>query len=505
MYASYFGLSAEPFSLTPDPAYLYLGPEHREAMAAVRYGLADRRGFITLVGEVGTGKTTLLYSILGQLGEDVQAAYVAYTTQSFEDLLIAMLRDLQVPIVGSTKRELLEALNQHLLRRADAGQTTALVVDEAQNLSDQAFEELRLLSNFETYSTKLVQIVLVGQPELRERLRQAQLRQLWERVSVRASIRPLSRSQIVEYIDHRLRRVGGASARLFDPQALKLIVRRTGGIPRRANILCHNALLFAYGRELRQVTPGIAREVIAEMDDRVYERPSLRIMRWAALAAGLAVAVSAVGWVGGLGGSDEAPAPPPAVAPNHGRIDPAPPAPERKAVAPARPPAEAAEERAAPDREAEDREAEGPGEAERPAAARPEPSPREEPSGEHLTAPSHPTGDDEMDDDRPPARPSEPAASLGAPHPAADHAEGLASPDHQSKVVSLVVPPGANLVSLARGVYGRRLQTKAIPALFAEVRRLNPQVTNVDLIMAGDEIRFPVPSLDPELPSGGLP
>src|SRR5262245_52590745 len=272
MYADYFRLTAEPFGLTPDPAFLYLSPDHREALAAVQYGLLDGRGFITLVGEVGTGKTTLLYSLLSRLTSDVQAAYVGYTTQSFEEILGAVLKDLGVEPAGRSKQDLLAAFNAHLLHQADAGRTVALIIDEAQNLSDQTFEELRLLSNFETYTRKLLQVVLVGQPELQERLRRPQLRQVHERISVRAFINPLSRIEMERYIEHRLQRVGGTSERLFTPMARRLIVWRAAGIPRRANILCHNALLFAYGRGLPLVSPGIAREAIAEMDGR---RPGL--------------------------------------------------------------------------------------------------------------------------------------------------------------------------------------------------------------------------------------
>src|SRR5215470_1139213 len=177
VYAVHFGLSGQPFGLTPDPAFLYLGPAHREALAGVEYGLADRRGFVTLVGEVGTGKTTLLYSLLGQLRADVQAAYVNYTQQSVRRLLASVLKDLGVVAPGTSKASLILALNRHLRRRSDEGGTTAIVIDEAQNLSDEAFEELRLLSNFETYSEKLLQTVLVGQTELDERLRRPHLRQ----------------------------------------------------------------------------------------------------------------------------------------------------------------------------------------------------------------------------------------------------------------------------------------------------------------------------------------
>src|SRR5216117_2998951 len=269
MYLEHFRLSAEPFGLTPDPAFLYLSPGHREALAAIQYGLLDRRGFITLVGEVGTGKTTLLYAMLSRLDRAVEAAYIAYGTQDFEDVLAAVLADLGVETPRRSKHALLTAFSAHLLRRADEGRTVALVIDEAQNLSDRTFEELRLISNFETYTQKLLQIVLVGEPELQRRLRQPQLRQLRERVSVRAFVNPLSTAEMYRYIEHRLHLVGGSSEKLFSPRALRLIVQLSAGNPRRANILCHNALLFAYGRTLPRATATIARTVVAEMNGRL--------------------------------------------------------------------------------------------------------------------------------------------------------------------------------------------------------------------------------------------
>src|SRR5205809_888077 len=304
MYLEHFRLSAEPFGLTPDPAFLYLSPGHREALAAIQYGLLDRRGFITLVGEAGTGKTTLLYAMLSGLDRAVEAAYIAYGTQDFEDVLAAVLADLGVETPRRSKHALLTAFNAHLLRRADEGRTVALVIDEAQNLSDRTFEELRLISNFETYTQKLLQIVLVGEPELQRRLRQPQLRQLRERVSVRAFVNPLSTAEMYRYIEHRLQLVGGSSEKLFTPQALRLIVQQTAGIPRRANVLCHNALLFAYGRTLPRATATIAHEVVAEMDDRLpgpLPRRALSTLgrgsawvRWAAGAVGSALAVLAI-------------------------------------------------------------------------------------------------------------------------------------------------------------------------------------------------------------------
>ncbi len=452
MYAAYFHLAEEPFSLTPDPAYLYLSPEHREALAAIQYGLVAGRGFCTLIGEVGTGKTTLLYSLLSQLGSEVETAYIAYTTQSVEELLAAALRDMHVAVASRDKGALLEALNAHLVRRADEGRTVALIIDEAQDLADAAFEELRLLSNFESYTRKLLQIVLVGQPELQDRLRQPKLRQLRERVGVRAVINPLSNEEMERYIAHRLQRAGGSTERLFDPWALKLIVRRAAGIPRRANILCHNALLFAYGRGLPRVTARIAREAIAEMDER---RPGLvargalrrsagpaRRWRWA-IAAGVVATIGAIAAAYQLGRIDS-PAPPP------------PPAPAAPSPAPV-PPAAAPEPSPAPP------------EAEPPNAAA-----DSAPAVAEATAPAAPAMADA----------AAPAAVQSEPPP----------PPPEPQALEVTVPRGTTLTRLVRQVYGERLPPSREQVVFAAVRRLNPKLKSLDLILAGDLLRLPAPT-----------
>jgi general secretion pathway protein A len=449
MYVEHFNLVAEPFNLTPDPAFLYLSPEHREALAAVQYGLVGGRGFITLVGEVGTGKTTLLYSMLGQRSPEIEAAYVSYTKQRFEDLLAAVLKDLNVAVPGTSKRALLDALNAHLLERADGGLSTALVVDEAQNLSDATFEELRLLSNFETYNRKLLQIVLVGQPELQDRLRQPQLRQLRERVAVRAYINPLPHEEMARCIDHRLQQAGGSAEALFEPKALRLIVRRAAGIPRRANILCHNALLFAYGRNLSRVTVGVAREAIAEMDERrpgPLRRPAmrrtdrlgrLRPLVGFATAAGILVAAATHLWPEPTGVHPVAAAPePPAAA-----------APEPAAV-----------------------------EVEPPVAFTPPAAP------EPLAVPKAPTAPAVLPDERAAVAPRAPLAIEPAPSAATDG----------EQVFSVRVPQGTTLSRLVREVYGPEVASPAaFAAVVADVLRLNPHVTNANVIIAGDALRLP--------------
>ncbi|MBI3769561.1 MAG: AAA family ATPase [Deltaproteobacteria bacterium] len=268
MYASHFHLRAEAFSLTPDPAFLYLSPGHAEALAALKIGLEGRRGIMVMVGEVGTGKTTLLYSLLSELGEGIKTAYISNTKLRFDDILRQALADFGVPCASRDRVELLAALNGFLRQCAADGTTAALVIDEAQNLRNDVFENLRLLSNYETYTEKLLQIVLVGQPELETKLRQTSLRQLRERIAVRCNINPLTRDESRRYLEHRLQRVDGTSAAIFTGPASALIVLKARGIPRRINILCHTAMLFAFGRGAHLVTFAIARTAVRENEGR---------------------------------------------------------------------------------------------------------------------------------------------------------------------------------------------------------------------------------------------
>ena len=305
MYAEAFGLREEPFAPTPDPAYLVLTPDHREALAALEYGLRQRRGFISLIGEVGTGKTTLLYTLLRRISADVDTAFFAHTTLGFEDLLWAMLRDLGLEPRSASKRDLIASLDAHLHKQADAGRITALIIDEAQNLSVETLEELRLLSNFETFRHKLLQIVLVGQPELEATLAQPRVRQLRDRIAVRATLRPLPNALVAEYVEHRLA-VGGFEGRtLFRSDAIDEITRVSRGVPRRINALCHGALLNAYARREPQVGRAAVREAARELafdaDDapqdaalrarRARVLPLASARRYAAVAAALAAMI----------------------------------------------------------------------------------------------------------------------------------------------------------------------------------------------------------------------
>ena len=246
MYWEHFNLKGEPFSLTPDPAFLYLSAVHAEAYAALIVGLRERRGLLAMIGEVGTGKTTLVYSLLSRLGPEIHTAYISNPRLSFEGILRSALRDFGVQCDDIQASDLLEAFDRFLLRCAEEGTTAALVIDEAQNLPNETFEDLRLLTNFETYKNKLLQIVLVGQPELDAKLRDPSLRQVTDRIAVRCHVNPLTPRETRSYIQHRLAACGGSSD-VFTEAALKELVRRSLGIPRTINVLAHNAMLFAYG------------------------------------------------------------------------------------------------------------------------------------------------------------------------------------------------------------------------------------------------------------------
>lgn len=290
MYWRHFNLTAEPFSLTPDPSFLYLSPVHAEAYAALMMGLRERRGLTTMIGEVGTGKTTLVYSVLSGLGPEINTAYVSNARLSFDGILRVALRDFGVPYDSMHSTELTDTFNAFLLDCANKGTTAALVIDEAQNLSFETFEDLRLLTNFETYTNKLLQIVLVGQPELDTKLRDPALRQVSERIAVRCVVNPLSRRESRAYLEHRLAAVNG-SLNIFTGPALRLLIARSRGIPRSLNILAHNAMLFAYGEAAERVTRRFVTSAVSEKEGRglvrLWRRPQRGVAERADARAGL--------------------------------------------------------------------------------------------------------------------------------------------------------------------------------------------------------------------------
>ena len=266
MYTDYYGFSEHPFNITPDPRFLFLTPGHREALAALVYGIRERKGFVALIGEVGTGKTTLLNRLIDNLNEDVRTAFIFHTHQTFKELLKNILFELHLPIEDDDSFLLINRLNHYLIEKAVAGEIVALVIDEAQNLSEEVLEEIRLLSNLETRTTKLLQIVLCGQPELEAKLNATGLRQLRQRISIFRRIEPLGDTECWDYVDHRLRIVGGNASRLFTPAAMTLLATHSRKIPRIINVMCDNALLIGFAKGSKKIDEAIMLEVIRDMN-----------------------------------------------------------------------------------------------------------------------------------------------------------------------------------------------------------------------------------------------
>src|SRR5690606_3740780 len=288
MYTKFFGLNEKPFAITPDPRYLFMSERHGEGLAHLVYGVTESGGFIQLTGEVGTGKTTLVRTLLGQIPREVDVALILNPNLTSTEFLVAICEELRIPPPEERHsiRALVDALNRHLLDAHARGRRTILLIDEAQNLSAEVLEQLRLLTNLETTRQKLLQIILIAQPELRDMLSQTELRQLAQRVTGRYHLEPLSREETARYIDHRLK-VAGALAEIFDPAAKREVYRLSGGVPRLINVICDRALLGAYSRESRRVDRRTVRRAAAEVSG---QRLTPAARRWIMPAAGLVCA-----------------------------------------------------------------------------------------------------------------------------------------------------------------------------------------------------------------------
>ncbi|RMD83462.1 MAG: hypothetical protein D6815_06480 [Candidatus Dadabacteria bacterium] len=292
MYERYYGLGDQPFRLTPDPKYLYLSSKHREAYAHLLYALTEGSGFVAVTGEIGTGKTTLVRALLRESPKDVSVAYVFNPVLTATELLQTINAEFGLPSRSSNKKELVEALNEFLLARKSEGGRGVVIVDEAQNLDSAVLEELRLLSNLETEDDKLLQIILLGQPELRGLLERPELRQLAQRIDLRWHLEPLDREETHAYVRHRLK-VAGGDPDLFEPRAIDVIHDHSGGVPRLINVLAHRSLLVGYTRGLRRIGPAevsLAAVELAHGRVPIYPRPTGWLVR---LGAGLAVTVAA--------------------------------------------------------------------------------------------------------------------------------------------------------------------------------------------------------------------
>ncbi len=274
MYASFFGFSELPFNITPDPRFLYLNGCYQEALAALTYGIDARKGFISVIGEAGTGKTTLLRRLLDTVAPSTRTVLLLNPTVGFDEILEHILAELGIPSDGGRKLALLQRLNEFLLEHTRAGGNVALLIDEAQDLAIDVLEELRLLSNLETAREKILQIVLAGQPELEEKLSDPRLRQLRQRVTLPIRIRTLGPEDVAAYVRTRVERVGGTDPHLFSAAALARIAAVSQGIPRLINVVCDAALLNAFVTEKRQVTPEVVDEVWRDFAPHLPPRPA---------------------------------------------------------------------------------------------------------------------------------------------------------------------------------------------------------------------------------------
>ncbi len=265
MYESFYGLKENPFNVTPNPEYIYLGENHREALAQLLYGVKERKGFIVITGEVGTGKTTLIHYLLDKMnGDHTKTALLFNPKLTVDDFIQYILKDLGVRVQGKTKGEYLHNLHRYLLHAYQRDERVILIVDEAQGLKPDLLEEIRLLSNLETSRSKLLQIVLLGQPELDKTLSQPGFRQLKQRINLRFHLPPLSEKETKEYIGKRLR-IAGAKEPIFTEKAIKQIYLKSGGIPRLINILCDNALLNGYALDQKTVSERSVKEVAKDL------------------------------------------------------------------------------------------------------------------------------------------------------------------------------------------------------------------------------------------------
>jgi general secretion pathway protein A len=311
MYTPYYGFHEKPFALSPDPRFLYLSASHREVLGHLVYGIEQGEGFMAITGEVGTGKTTLCRTLLRRLGTETEVAFLFNPTLTPLELLKAVNGEFGLSTFGESRPELTDVLNAFLLEQRGEGRRVLLIVDEAQNLAVDTLEQLRLLSNLETEKSKLLQIVLLGQPELDDKLATQELRQLRQRISVWSRLGPMDAEETSEYIRHRLRVAGALERPIFTDGALRLIYQRSAGVPRLINLLCDRALLAGYADQKAQ----IGRALVARAARELRPAQPRFVLRWDHVAIGLGAAgvLLALGLLAVIGtrGLGTAPAPPP--------------------------------------------------------------------------------------------------------------------------------------------------------------------------------------------------
>jgi type II secretory pathway predicted ATPase ExeA len=276
----FYGFSEDPFDISPDPKFFFPSESHNEALASLLYGINHKKGFILILGEDGIGKTTIIHHLVSQLNEKVTTLFFPQSHLPFHQILKEMLFKLNLPLGLETKGSMIHELYHHLIRCMERDKTVTVIIDEAQNIGMDVIEEVRLLANLETSTSKLLQIVLVGQPALGEKLRSDVIRQIKQRIVISYRINPLTEEESIRYIDHRLKIVGSSSAEVFTDEALSLICRYAKGNPLVLNTICHNALSVGYGRSEKRITPATVKKVRSEKETLTPERAQIPASRF---------------------------------------------------------------------------------------------------------------------------------------------------------------------------------------------------------------------------------
>jgi len=273
VYTQFYNLKEKPFNNSPDPKFFYPSPKHQEALDRLIYAISEHKGFVIITGEIGSGKTTVCRTLLNKIGGKKEIALITNTHLNAKELLMSILEDLNVPYKSGTKIKLLSQLNDYLIKKMENGEDVVLIVDEAQNLTPSVLEELRMLSNLETDTEKLIQIILMGQPQLREKLKLKELEQLKQRVAVHYHLYPLTKDEVFGYVDHRLKTASnnGSYYKIFETKALELVYEFSGGIPRLINYACDSALLSGFVYERKNIDQALMKEVINESHLKLKE------------------------------------------------------------------------------------------------------------------------------------------------------------------------------------------------------------------------------------------
>jgi len=266
MYKQFYGFTGKPFNTTPDSRFFFPSPKHTEALNSLIYAIGERKGFVVVTGEIGAGKTTVTRTLLSKIEPSTKVAYITNTHLTCRELIAEILDELEVEYKGGSKQKLLSQLNNYLIQQLAQDTNVVLIIDEAQNLTPKVLEEVRMLSNLETEKEKLIQIILIGQPQLKVKLENARLMQFKQRIAVYYHINPLTKQEAQEYILHRLKLVSSNGIDIFSPRAMDLIYEHSAGIPRVINLICDSALLSGYVYETKRITEKIIKEVVKERE-----------------------------------------------------------------------------------------------------------------------------------------------------------------------------------------------------------------------------------------------